>query len=91
MDKNALKIELIQKIIACDDEDLLLKMVALLKNVKPGASEPGGNYEVESRSSQLSKEQLKEIDERNKAYLKGNLETESLETFSKKIFEKYGV
>lgn len=91
MDKNALKIELIQKIIACDDEDLLMKMEALLKNVKPGASEPGENYEVESRSSQLSKEQLKEIDERNKAYLEGNLETESLETFNKKIFEKYGV
>lgn len=91
MDANALKIELMQKIIACDDEDLLSKIEGLLKNVKPGASEPGESYEVEGRKSQLSKGQLKEIDERNKAYLKGDLETESLETFNKKIFEKYGV
>ena len=91
MDKNALKIQLIQKIIACDDEDLLSKIEGLLKNVKHGASEPGERYEVEGRKSQLSKGQLKEIDKRNKAYLEGNLETESLETFNKKIFEKYGV
>jgi len=91
MDKNALKIELIQKIIACDDEDLLVKIEVLLKDLKLGASEPGESYKVESQKSLLSKEQLEEIERRNKAYLEGSLETESLETFNKKMFKKYGV
>ncbi|WP_037318522.1 hypothetical protein [Salegentibacter sp. Hel_I_6] len=91
MDKNALKIEIIQKIIACDDEDLLGEIEILFKNLKLGASEPGESYKVEGQKSLLSKEQLEEIERRNKAYLEGSLETESLETFNKIIFEKYGV
>ncbi|MBE7641433.1 hypothetical protein GUB10_13925 [Salegentibacter sp. BLCTC] len=91
MDKNALKIELIQKIIACDDEVLLMKMEALLKNVKPGASEPGENYEVESRSSQLSKEQLKEIERRWEAYKRGEEKAIPWEEARREIERKYGV
>lgn len=91
MDKNALKIELMQKIIACDDEDLLKKIELLLQEAKVSAHEPDEAYEVDGQKSLLSNEQLKEIDKRNNAYLEGNLETESLETFNKKIFEKYGV
>ncbi len=91
MDINALKIELIQKIIDCNDHALLEQMEKLLHGVEVEANDPGENYEVESHKNLLSKEQLEEIEKRNKAYLEGNLETESLETFNKKMFEKYGI
>jgi hypothetical protein len=75
MDKNALKLELIQKIIACDDEALLKKLEVLLQNVKHEVNEPGEAYKVEGQNSLVSKEQLKEIEKRNQVYLEGKLET----------------
>lgn len=90
MDKNALKIGLIQKIIACDDEDLLMKIESLLKNVKPEASEPGESYKVEGRKSQLSNEQLEEIERRWKAYKSGEEKTIPWEDARKEIEREYG-
>ncbi|UBZ08222.1 addiction module protein [Salegentibacter mishustinae] len=90
MDANALKIELIQKIIACDDEDLLMKIEGLLKNIKPGASEAGESYEVEGRKSQLTNEQLEEIERRWKAYKSGEEKAIPWEDVRKEIQNKYG-
>ena len=90
MDANALKIELMQKIIACDDEDLLMEIEGLLKNVKPGASEPGESYKVEGRKSQLSKEQLEEIEKRWKAYKSGEEKAIPWQDARKEIEREYG-
>jgi putative addiction module component (TIGR02574 family) len=90
MDANALKIELMKKIIACDDEDLLMKIEGLLKNIKPGASEPGESYEVEGRKSQLTNEQLEEIERRWKAYKSGEEKAIPWEDVRKEIQNKYG-
>jgi len=90
MDINELKISLLKKIIACEDEAVLGKIEILLQEVQVDAEEPGKDYKLEKFNSVLSKEQLEEIETRNKAYKAGSLETESLETFNQKMFEKYG-
>lgn len=90
MDANALKIELIQKIIACDEKDLLIKIEGLLKNVKPEASEPKESYKVEGRNSQLSNEQLEEIERRWKAYRSGEEKAIPWEDARKEIEREYG-
>jgi len=88
MDKNALKIELMKKIIACDDEDLLKEMEIFLQEVN--ASEPGESYEVEGRKSLLSNEQLEEIERRWKAYKSGEEKAIPWEDARKEIQDKYG-
>lgn len=90
MDVDRLKIELLQKIIACKDEAVLKKIEALLHEQQTEALEPGESYSLEKESTLLSKEQLEEIERRSREYSNGELETESLETFNQKIFEKYG-
>ncbi len=90
MNKNALKKELIQKIINCKDQKLLLQIAFLVKEIPNKVGEPAENYKAKSLKYSLSKEQLEEIARRNEEYNSGELKTESLETFNKKMFEKYG-
>jgi len=88
MEKNALKIELLQKIIACEDEDLLKQIEELLLEVN--AKEPGEDYEVENRKSLLSKEQLEEIKRRSEALKTGKEKAIPWEEVRKDLEKKYG-
>lgn len=90
MDKNALKIELMQKIIACDDEDLLKEMEIFLQEVKVSVHEPNEAYKVDGQKSLLSNEQLEEIERRWKAYKSGEEKAIPWEDARKEIQDKYG-
>ena len=90
MDKNALKIELIQKIIACDDEVLLREIELLLQEAKVSAHEPDKAYEVYGQKSLLSNEQLEEIERRWKAYKSGEEKAIPWEDARKEIEREYG-
>ncbi len=90
MDMSALKIELLQKIIACDDKALLGKIEDSLKEVKPEAQEPAEDYGIESQKSLLSKEQLEEIERRWTAYKRGEEKAIPWEEARKDIEKKYG-
>ncbi len=90
MNKNALKITLIQKIIDCNDETLLRKVELLLQELKVSAMEPDEAYEVDGQKSLLSNEQLEEIEKRWKAYKSGEEKAIPWEEVRKEIEEKYG-
>jgi len=90
MDKNALKIELIQRIIACDDEVLLREIELLLQEAKVLAQEPDEAYEVDGQKSLLSNEQLEEIERRWKAYKSGEEKAIPWEDARKEIEREYG-
>ncbi|MBO2543751.1 addiction module protein [Salegentibacter sp. BDJ18] len=88
MDKEALKIELIQKIIACNDFALLKQVEELLQGVN--AHEPGEDYKVESLQNLLSKEQLEELDRRLEAHKNGTSKALPWEEARGEIEKKYG-
>jgi putative addiction module component (TIGR02574 family) len=88
MDKEALKIELIQKIIACNDIALLKQVEELLQGVY--AHEPGEDYKVESLQNLLSKEQLEELDRRLEAHKNGTSKPIPWEKARREIEKKYG-
>lgn len=90
MDINALKIELLKKIIACKDKAVLKKIEALLKEKTAKAGEPEENYDVENHGNLLSKEQLEELDRRWKAYKNGTEKAMPWEDVKKEIESKYG-
>lgn len=91
MEKDALKLKFLKKIMDCDNEQVLEKISVLLKDFSANLMEPDQDYELKNLKDLLSKEQIEEINKRYRLYLEGNLETESLETFNKKMFEKYGL
>ncbi|PKD21751.1 hypothetical protein APR41_01855 [Salegentibacter salinarum] len=86
MDINALKIELIQKIIACKEIALLKQIEEFLLEVN--VKEPGEDYEVESLKNLLSKEQLEELDRRLEAYKNGTSEAIPWEEAKREIEKK---
>ena len=79
MKKDAWKLELIQRIIACNDKVLLRKIEVLLENVKYEINEPGEDYEVESSEFIVPDEVYAELDSDFEAYKKGELKAESWE------------
>jgi len=90
MNKNALKIELIQKVIACNDATLLKQIEDLLRDVKVEVNEPGEGYEVKNHKNLLSKEQLEELERRRKAYKSGAEKAIPWEEAKREIERKYG-
>jgi len=88
MDINALKIELIQKIIACNDIALLKHIEELLLEVN--VKEPREDYEVGNHESLLSKDQLKELDRRLEAHKNGRSKAIPWEEAKREIEKKYG-
>ncbi|MBZ9730419.1 addiction module protein [Salegentibacter sp. JZCK2] len=88
MDINALKIQLMQKIIACNDDVLLKQIGELLQGVE--VKEPEKDYEVESHKNLLSKEQLEELDRRLEAYKSGTEKAIPWEEAKREIEKKYG-
>lgn len=89
MEINELKIELLKRILACKDLRTLEKIKDFFaeENI---VSEVGEEYKTEDKESTLSPDQWEELNRRYKEYLEGNGESESLETFNQKIFERYG-
>ncbi|SKB52715.1 putative addiction module component, TIGR02574 family [Salegentibacter holothuriorum] len=79
-----------QKIIACDDEDLLKEMEIFLQEVKVSVHEPNEAYKVDGQKSLLSNEQLEEIERRWKAYKSGEEKAIPWEDARKEIQDKYG-
>ena len=89
MDKNALKLELIQKIIACNNIDLLKQIEGILQEVN--ANEPNEEYGVERSNSVVPDRIYSELEEDFKAYQKGEIKTESWEKVERELKEKYGL
>lgn len=89
MEINELKIKLLKRILDCNDIRTLEKLNDFFaeENI---ASEFEEEYRTEEKASELSPEQWEELNRRYKEYLEGNGESESLETFNQKIFERYG-
>ncbi|HKL35830.1 MAG TPA: addiction module protein [Salegentibacter sp.] len=77
-----------QKIIACNDPDLLKLIGELLQEMK--ANEPGEDYQLESYKSLLSNQQLEELERRSEAYKTGKEKAISWEDARKDIESKYG-
>ena len=90
MEKNALKLELIQRIIACNDEVLLRKIEVLLENVKYEVNEPGKDYEVKSSEFIVPDEVYAKLDSDFEAYKKGELKAESWQKVEREFKAKYG-
>lgn len=90
MDMAQLKIELIQKIIECEDKEIL-NYIYKKRNIKNMVSETGNGYKVENSFLNLSSEQLDEVNRRYKDYLKEERASISLEEFNKKIYQKHGL
>ncbi|PRX48179.1 hypothetical protein [Salegentibacter salegens] len=89
MDRNALKITLIQKIIDCNDETLLREIEELLQEVN--ANEPGGDYEVERSNSVVPDRIYSELEKDFKAYQSEEIQSESWEKVERELKEKYGL
>lgn len=90
MDINALKIELMQKIIACNDDNLLAEIEVLLKEVKLETNEPGESYKVEKSKDIVPENIYAELDEDFKAYKRGELKAEPWEKVERELRQKYG-
>ncbi|UJH90006.1 hypothetical protein LZ575_13755 [Antarcticibacterium sp. 1MA-6-2] len=89
MEINELKIELLKKILASNDIRTLDKLNEFL-SAENTVSEVGEEYKTEGKNSSLSPEQWEELNRRYQEYLEGKGESESLEAFNQKIFERYG-
>lgn len=88
MEINRLKIELMQKIIACKDPDLLLKLEDLLSDPGIEVKEEAEEYGSKTKDGlSLNPTQKEELERR---YLKYSRE-ENLESVERKLRKKYGL
>ncbi|HET7360632.1 MAG TPA: addiction module protein [Salinimicrobium sp.] len=94
MEMNGLKIELLQKVIACDDMEILKKIEQILNQDSFDVSEveeTKEEYETAVNSSlNISEEQKKELDKRYQDYLDGKGNLYDWEYVKANIQKKYG-
>jgi len=89
MDKEALKIELIQKIIACNDIALLKQVEELLQGVN--AHEPGEEYELTTTNSVVPDRIYEQLEKDFIAYQNKEIQSEEWEKVEHELKEKYGL
>ncbi|APS38263.1 MULTISPECIES: hypothetical protein [Salegentibacter] len=89
MDTNALKIELIQKIIACNDIALLKQVEELLQRVN--ALEPGEEYELTTTNSVVPDRIYEQLEKDFIAYQNEEIQSEKWEKVEHELKEKYGL
>ncbi|MGB8374182.1 MAG: hypothetical protein WCE57_02610 [Salegentibacter sp.] len=81
-----------QKIIACDDPELLLKLEELLANIDTEVNEEAEKYEFETRDGlSISEAQNEELERRYRKYSEEGTKTDSLENVEKRLRQKYGL
>ena len=91
MEKNKLKITLLEKIIACDDENTLKRVEEILLGVSETGEEYGlGEKTVTSDKFSISPEQEEELMRRYEDHLQNNGKSFTWEEVRKNLKDSYG-
>lgn len=88
MDVDGLKIELLQKIIACKDEAVLREIEALLQEQQTEALESGEGHMLKSSETAVPEYVYAELEEELKAIEEGNIETQSWDKVNRELRDK---
>ncbi|MDT0685441.1 hypothetical protein [Autumnicola psychrophila] len=90
MNKDKLKIELLQKVIACNDEKLLKEVDNLLKSFPSQVNEDTQPYSKEAGVSFLSENQKETLKKRYESYLSHESETKEWSDVKAEIMKRHG-
>ncbi|MDT0642098.1 addiction module protein [Zunongwangia sp. F363] len=90
MNINQLKIELLQKIIDCNNTELLMEIQSSFSSFYPEVNEGPQPYSKDPNISALSENQQKELENRYQSFLKGETKTEDWEKVKAEISKKHG-
>lgn len=92
MEMNQLKIELMQKIIACNDPELLLKLKELLGSINTEVNEEAEECSASSRTRDIVPDSYyKKLERDFEKYQKGEIKARSWEEIRAKAIKKYGI
>ncbi|MDT0645552.1 hypothetical protein RM545_02515 [Zunongwangia sp. F260] len=90
MNRDQLKIELLQKIIACNDEKLLAEVDNILKSFPSEVKENPQPYSKEADVSFLSEKQKETLEKRYELYLSQESETKEWTDVKAEIIKRHG-
>lgn len=90
MDKNKLKIELLQKIISCDDGEVLRKLENILDSPASEVAEAGEGYSTENYTDPVPDWFYEKLQKDSEKYESGELKTKSWEQVKEEIRRKHG-
>ena len=90
MEKNKLKIELLQKILACNDADILKKVESVLDSPASEVGEAGENYSTERYTDPVPDWFYEKLEKDSEKYERGELQTKSWEQVKEEIRRKNG-
>ncbi|MDT0675295.1 hypothetical protein [Autumnicola musiva] len=90
MNMNQLKIELLQGIINCNNEELLKEVEGILKSFPSEVKEAPQYYSKEEDISNLTENQIMILEKRYQSYLKGGSKAETWENVIAEIRKEHG-
>lgn len=92
MEMDRLKIELLQKIIDCNDADVLLRLKEFLAEINPQVKEEAGEYvPATSNPTKIPDSYYRKLEEDYEKFKKGELKASSWEEVRAKVIKKHGL